>query len=305
MTHKKCFSVDLPLGCGSISTFHDAWNLVWELSYQFNTRSGEGEKSRYQNHLAKSIGKLKLSEITPVLLEALKAKLLRAGRRAQTVRHILGLVKRVFNCVIKYGYYSGDNPVGKITMPTEDNARQRYLTKDEAQRLLEALRQTSEQLWQISLLSLSTGMRASEILHLKGEHINLATRTIRIIDSKNGKNRSVYVPDSAFQMLCECQIKPGRLVFPNRFGRQHKAIGNAFSKTVKRLKLNESLSDPRDHVVFHSLRHTFASWLVQQDQPLFVISELLGHSSVSMTQRYAHLSPARQIAATSVLNRYL
>jgi len=305
MIHKKCFSVALPLNGGSIKTFNDAWNLVWELNYQFNARSGYCEKNRYQNHLQNSIGNLKLSDITPLLLDTLKAKMLASGRRAQTVKHVLNLIKGIFNYLIKYNLFSGENPARKVSMPIEDRTRQRYLTKEEADLLLSALRCKSEQLWQMSLLSLSTGMRASEIFHLKGEHIDLAMRTIRIIDPKSGRNRSVYLPNSAWEMLCKCDLKNGHLIFPNKFGEPYKAINRVFYKTVQELGLNKGLTDPRDYVVFHSLRHTFASWLVQKDQPIYVVSELLGHSSLMMTKRYAHLSPARQVAATSVLNSFL
>lgn len=305
MTIKTSFTTDFAFYNGSVTTFHDAWTLVWELNFQFNSRSGYCENNRYQNHLRSTIGHLPLSDINPLLLETMKTRLMKAGKSAQTVKHILNLIKRVFSCLIKFDLYAGDNPVSRITIPCLDSTRQRYLTKDEANLLLNALKQRSEQLWQISLLSLSTGMRAGEIFHLKGEHVNLDLRTIRIMDPKNGKNRSVYIPDSAFQMFCSCNLKYGHLVFPNRFGMPHKAINRAFSKTVRKLGLNNGLSDPRDRVVFHSLRHTFASWLVQKDQPLYVVSELLGHSSLAMTKRYAHLNPARQVAATAILNNFV
>lgn len=193
----------------------------------------------------------------------------------------------------------------KISIQCEDRNRHRFLTKDEAQLLLNALKQKSEQLWQISLLSLSTGMRASEIFHLRGEHVNLDNHTIRILDPKNGRNRSVYLPESACQMLRDCSLHYGQLVFPNSVGKPYQAAPRAFYRIVNKLGFNYGLDDPRDRVVFHSLRHTFASWLGQKDQPLYVVSELLGHSTLTMTKRYAHLSAARQVAATSVLNSFI
>ena len=297
--------IKLPADNLLIVTFDDGWRKVWELSFKFNSRAGYCENNRYKKHLQDTIGSLKLTEITPLMLETIKMGIIQSGRSVQTTKHILNLVKRVFNYLIKYDLYTGTNPVMKVTIPKKDSSRQRYLTKDEARLLLNALRNKSEQLWQISLLSLSTGMRAGEIFHLKKEHINLETRTIRIVDSKNGKNRSVFLPDSACQMLYGSHLKYGQLIFPNSNGQPYTSVSRIFTKTVKDLNLNDGLSDPRDYVVFHTLRHTYASWLIEKDQPLFVVSKLLGHSSLSMTQRYAHLSPQKCSATTSVVDFFL
>ena len=289
----------------SPKTFEDGWQLLWSLKYKFNTRSGYDELNRYHNHLQKSIGYLSLGSITPLLLEQLKAGFLERGMKPQTVSHILGMVKHVFNHLIQWGLYDGPNPVKTVKIPKEDNRRHRFLSKEEAGSLLDELKRRSRQLWQISLLSLSTGMRAGEIFKLKGEHINLAARSIRIIDPKGKKNRTVYLADSVLRMLFECQISYGKLVFPNASGKRYLEVSKTFGRAVEYLGLNDGAFDPRDKIVFHSLRHTFASWLVQKDQPLYVVSELLGHSTLEMTSRYAHLNSERKSGATAVINTFL
>ncbi len=60
---------------------------------------------------------------------------------------------------------------------------------------------------------------------------------------------------------------------------------------MERLGLNDGIDDPRDKVVFHTLRHTFASWLAIQGTPILTLKELMGHKSLAMTERYAHLMP--------------
>jgi site-specific recombinase XerD len=60
---------------------------------------------------------------------------------------------------------------------------------------------------------------------------------------------------------------------------------------VASLGLNKGITDRRDKFVFHSLRHSFASWLVQAGQPLYTVARLLGHSTTAMTERYSHLCP--------------
>jgi integrase family protein len=70
---------------------------------------------------------------------------------------------------------------------------------------------------------------------------------------------------------------------------------------VEKLGLNAGVNDPRQKVVFHTLRHTFASWLVQKGVPLHTVAELMGHRSIAMTQRYAHLSPESLRNAVNLL----
>jgi integrase len=91
-------------------------------------------------------------------------------------------------------------------------------------------------------------------------------------------------------------------VFPNFYKSQ---IWGIFSKAVNDLGLNDGITDRRQKVVFHSLRHTFASWLVQMGKPLYTVSQLLGHSDVKMTMRYAHLAPDTQRAAAMELEGIL
>ena len=163
--------------------------------------------------------------------------------------------------------------------------------------LLDELRERSLSLWQMSLLSLYTGLRAGEVFHLRWEHVNFTAGTITVMDSKNAMNRVVHMPEQVKDMLAEHQVETkgqaGRLVFP-KAGTQntpHHQISPGFRLILRDTKLNEGITDPRDKVVFHTLRHTYASWLVQAGVPLYTVQRLMGHKSIIMTQRYAHLAP--------------
>ena len=83
-------------------------------------------------------------------------------------------------------------------------------------------------------------------------------------------------------------------LFTDRNGNQVAEISNTFERTVKELGFNDGVEDRLDKVVFHTLRHTFGSWLAQNGEPLQVISDLMGHRDLKMTRRYAKLSPGQK-----------
>ena len=87
--------------------------------------------------------------------------------------------------------------------------------------------------------------------------------------------------------------------------RQFTEIPMSFDLAVKELKLNQNVADRRQKIVFHSLRHTYASWLVESGVDLYVVKELLGHSNIQMTQRYAHLAQGTLQKAVKSLERSL
>jgi integrase len=94
-------------------------------------------------------------------------------------------------------------------------------------------------------------------------------------------------------------------LFPARDGSQlsETSVSKTFPRSVKTLGFNENVTDDRQKVVFHTLRHTFASWLAIDGVPLYTISKLMGHSSIEMTMRYAHLCPDSKRDAVAMLEK--
>jgi integrase len=80
-------------------------------------------------------------------------------------------------------------------------------------------------------------------------------------------------------------------IFTDKDGKKIKEVSNAFQRIVDDLGFNDDVKDSRQRVVFHTCRHTFASWLAIQGTPLYTIAKLMGHKSIVMSERYAHLSP--------------
>jgi integrase len=161
--------------------------------------------------------------------------------------------------------------------------------------LITALRQRSPQLAHISEFSLYSGLRLREILSIRWSNVNLELGVINVLDSKNNESRKIFITGPVQGILME--IGPGSsadLLFTNKFGQQVGWLSKAFKSVVDATGLNEGISDSREKVSFHSLRHTFASWAVMEGVPLYVLGKALGHKTSSMTERYSHLSPDSQ-----------
>src|SRR5208283_2831663 len=86
-------------------------------------------------------------------------------------------------------------------------------------------------------------------------------------------------------------------------GKPVQWLSKVFTDVVTELGLNKGISDPRERISFHSLRHSFASWAVIEGIPLYTVSKCLGHKSQTMTERYSHLSPDSQKAAFEAVSR--
>jgi len=120
---------------------------------------------------------------------------------------------------------------------------------------------------------------------------------IRIVDPKNKANRTAYMTEAVRNMLKErLPEDPNELIFKDRdHGGEIKFVSKTFDRIVKRLGFNNGVTDSRNRVVFHTLRHTFASWLALEGNlggnSILTIKELLGHKTLAMTERYSHLIP--------------
>ncbi len=274
-------------------TFGEVWQkyAAWA---DTNRKSFKAETNRYEVHIRTILEKLPLSEISPFLLEKIKMDLLGQDYSKQTVKHILVLIRQAINKALVWNLWTGENPIKRVAIPDKlNNKRERFLSRQEADALLAELGRVSPQLKDMALLSLHTGMRAGEIFALRWGNIHFESGIINIADSKSGEAQKVYMTSLVKEMLLgrAKNNPPHELVFRNRKGGQIQEVSDAYERAVKRLKLNEGVTDSRQKVCFHTLRHTFASWLALEGTPILTIKELLRHSSLTMTERYAHLIP--------------
>lgn len=283
-------------------TFGQAFK-EYEENHLPTLKSGDRVTRLYNARLKDEFGDIKLKDISTIMLEKYKNRLLAEGLTPATTTHCLAIFRSVFKKMVSWEKYKGTVPTDQITMPKKDNRRSRFLKKNEADELLTSLRARSEDAYLMALTSLHTGMRFGEIANLRAEHISLNDGMIRIVDGKGEHSRTVFMTTELRYQFSQRYLKTGELIFPNRDGKIRSNISKSFPRTVKAMGLNDGIADKRDHVVFHSLRHTFASWLVQNGTALYTVSELLGHSSLEMTQRYSHLAPEVLKAAAASFDR--
>jgi integrase len=294
---------ELPREKAKVPRFSEMWKSYFEWAKENKTRAGKDDSYLYGKHLQEPLGKKRLSEVTSFELERLKSRLSKKDLSPASVKHCLVLVREIFNKAIHWGKYKGENPIKGVKLPSLSNRRERFLSHEEADLLLNELKAVSPSVHDQALLSLHCGLRAGEIFNLRGQDLDFENSLIRIMDPKNKASRTAYMTQAVKEMFKPRLPKNlNELIFEDRWrGEPIKHISKTFDRAVEKLRLNKDVEDPRQRVVFHTLRHTFASWLAIQGTPILTIKELLGHKSLAMTERYAHLSPDVKKDATLAL----
>ena len=218
----------------------------------------------------------------------------RTDLKAATLNRYRALMSLVYRLGMQNGKISF-NPARLVRQRKENNARIRFLATDEEQ----AFRKIVEGRYLPHLpefdLALNTGLRLSEQYGLSWECVDLERRALTIPVSKNGQSRYVPLNDAALQAL-EAARNVGngqRWVFLNKYGERLVSPRKWFDAAVKEACLQS--------FTWHCLRHTFASRLVMAGVDLRTVQELMGHKTIQMTVRYAHLAPKHQLAAVQRL----
>lgn len=256
------------------------------------------------------VADMPLREITSADLENLVMRpMAEAGRSPGRIRYALTVVSVVWNMAAERGIVSGENPARIIKKPKVDDQRDRFLSLAEAADLLMTLKKLSPDSHDVALLSLFSGLRIGECLKLTWADVNFEDGTIFVKETKNTRNRHAFINAEIEEILNRRwengQGKSSRVFDFNGSTYPYSIVRKNFALAVKALGLNEGVTDRRQRVVIHSMRHTFASWLVQKGTPLYTVSKLMGHSSIKMTERYAHLAPDTQRAAAMDLEGIL
>lgn len=187
------------------------------------------------------------------------------------------------------------NPARLVHQRRENNGRIRFLSPEEESKLRELIQELCPHHLPELELAINTGMRMGEQYAMTWDCVDFERRLLTLPRTKNGETRHIPLNDPAIAALRMAQsLSNGQpYVFLNRFGQQLKTPREWFDGVVRKAALAD--------FTWHCLRHTFASRLVMAGVDLRTVQELMGHKTINMTVRYAHLAPQHQLAAVQRL----
>jgi integrase len=295
--------------------YHDVFDVKKETQVAFNdladryVENYRGQKcfSRLKYYLMveyrAAFGDRRLSEISYLDLETYrnrrKATPTRTGkpRTDSTVNRQISTLRHMLNKAVEWGMLE-ISPFnnGSWLLLKENNHRLRFLTESEIEALLKACDDLKTyHLKPILETALLTGMRRGELLSLKWEQIR--NGVIYLTETKSGKARQIPINDRLAEVLKEVrrgnQLK-SPYVFCDSQGRRFMEVKRSFASACRKAGI--------EAFRFHDLRHTFASELFMIGASLKAVQELLGHASLAMTMRYAHLSHEHLKDSVNLLN---
>ncbi|MGE4580351.1 MAG: tyrosine-type recombinase/integrase [Desulfuromonadales bacterium] len=264
------------------------------------------EKQRFQLlWWKKQIGYLVLADITPAVLAEQRDILYRTktpsgGRRspASVNRYMAALSHALTTAATEWGWLD-DNPIRRVKKMKESRGRVRFLSDEERSRLLVAsMKSSCTYLYPIIVLALSTGARKMEILNLQWKDVDLKRQAIRLLVTKNGEKRNLPLKGLAYDLI-KAMSKVRRLdtnlIFPGGNPKRPFEIRKPWVKALEQA----GIEDFR----FHDLRHTAASYLAMNGATPSEIAEILGHKTLEMVKRYAHLSESHTAHVVDRMNQ--
>lgn len=250
------------------------------------------------------LGVYALSDLTPPLIAEYRDRLA-AGfpgdkpRSPGTVVRYLAALSHCLSVAVKEYQWLDDSPMRKVAKPSEPRGRVRFLSDEERAALLAACQESSNpNLFPVVVLALSTGMRAGEIMTLEWRDVDLARGWLTLRETKNGTMRGVPLTGRALELVKEHARIRRRLdtplLFPGNNPGKPVDLRAPWLAALKRA----GIEDCR----FHDLRHSAASYLAMNGASLNEIADVLGHKTLSMVKRYAHLSESHKAGVVERMN---
>jgi site-specific recombinase XerD len=197
-----------------------------------------------------------------------------------------------------YGQVYKNRSISERQRPLEDNHLPQILSKEEISQILKMEKNPKHRL--LLILAYSSGLRVSEVVALKREHIDISRKAIMVRKGKGRKDRCTLLSEKAAVYIEEyCAFyEIQNWLFPGQPPTSHLSIRSAqyiFSKAVRRAKIPKKVS-------IHNLRHTFATHLLEGGTDIRYIQELLGHSTTRTTERYTRVARRNILSIQSPLD---
>lgn len=291
-----------------------------------NRKDGKATVNRLRNCFAEFFS-TNLTDITAWNVEKWRTRRLKEGLKPATVNRDLTALKALVSKAVEWKALQ-DHPLSKVKPSKVDNgSRVRFLSKDEEQSLMKALddreararnERSNANQWRelrgyplfpdlataafadhlkpMVLVSLNTGLRWGELVSLTWENVDFKRALITVggHTAKSGKTRYIPLNATALKALKGWKKQTATaLVFPGRNGGTLDNVNKAWGAVLEAAGIVD--------LHWHDMRHHFASWLVMSGVDLNTVRELLGHSDLKMTLRYAHLAPEHKASAVAKL----
>lgn len=321
LSRKRTKSGSDTLG-GYIETVYSPW-------VKSHQKSGALTVSMIQGGFKDLLGK-PLTQLNPFLFEKWRKNRLDAGSKPVTVNRYLAALRGALTKAVAWRILDANPLNGVKALMVDQRTVDRYLTPDEESRLYEALDSREQKIrkerlsanqWRkergydvlpnlakahyadylkpMVTISLNTGLRRGELFSLKWSEVDLRRRTLSVTSSssKSGSVRHIPLNEEARKTLVAWKRQTGGsdLVFTNKKGQRFDHVNTAWRTLLSEARI----SDFR----WHDMRHHFASSLVMNSVDLNTVRELLGHSDIKMTLRYAHLAPEHKMKAVETISR--
>lgn len=254
------------------------------------------------------IGFCLLSDLTPAIIAEQRDKLLKGitfkgtiRSPATVVRYLAAFSHAITIAVREWGWID-NSPMKKVSKPTEPRGRVRFLDDQERAALLKTCKEsTNPYLYPAFVLAISTGMRQGELMNLRWENIDLFNGRIVLNHTKNGDRRLIPVRGLALQLLLELKNKQQKdigLLFPSHENPQQPIdLRFPWEQALKKAQITG--------YNWHDNRHSCASYLLMNSATLAEIAEILGHKTLAMVKRYAHMSEAHTSSVIEKMNQQI
>lgn len=253
-----------------------------------------------KHHILPHFGNYLIDEIPGIAIPKFKERQKLLGLANKTINNQLIVLTTMLNRAEEWGAMKKAPKIKKLKVALSDPD---FLTFDEASRLVTAGESDPE--WQsVVVVALNTGLRLGELLALQWDDLDLISGKMSVLRSdwqgqigtpKSGKPRKIPLNAIALKVLKEQRHLRGPLVWCQKDGSAYNK--DHFKNGLRRIRKKSGLR----HFEWHVLRHTFASHLIMRNVSIRAVQELLGHSSIQMTMRYAHLAPDVGVRAVDAL----
>ena len=280
-----------------------AFSAQWEQMYVATNNKPSEQRTKafvLRKHLVPWFGEFVLAKVSSAQIELYKVSKLKGGLSAKSVNNHLIVLSKCLRTAVEWELLDKCPKVGNLKTISQ---RLEFLSPAESKRLIDA--GTEPQWGEMTLLALRTGMRLGELFGLEWQDIDFQRKVISVQRSivcgivgtpKNHRTRHIPFTDEVGRVLFERRRATGLLFHrPDGSALSHHMAYDALHRVCDRAGIRR--------VSWHVMRHTFASQLACEGVPIPAIKELLGHSSIVMTMRYAHLSPSTLRDAVATLEK--